>query len=126
MALSQSYPRARQRQPPDRDCQSINHFLSDDLLGRGNPFVSGKSSESLMDAIKQASPSIDRKFKDEPLVAARLHQTIARALDNRTDYPDARQEYDRAAALFKQVDGELSQDAIIVQLQRVTLRGAEL
>lgn len=100
---------------------SINRFLSEDLLGRGNPFVSGKSDESLMDAIKQASPSIDRKFKDEPLIAARLHQTIARALDNRTNYPDARQEYDRAAALFRQVDGELSQDAIIVQLQRTTL-----
>ncbi len=100
---------------------SINRFLSDDLLGRGNPFVSGKSSESLMDAIKQASPSIDRKFKDEPLVAARLHQTIARALDNRTDYPYARLEYERAVALFKQADGELSQDAVIVQLQRTTL-----
>jgi DNA-binding winged helix-turn-helix (wHTH) protein/serine/threonine protein kinase len=100
---------------------SINRFLSDDLLGRGNPFTSGKSSESLMDAIKQASPGIDRKFHDEPLVAARLHQTIARALDNRTDYPDARQEYDRAASLFKQADGDLSQDAIVVQLQRTTL-----
>jgi serine/threonine protein kinase/DNA-binding winged helix-turn-helix (wHTH) protein len=100
---------------------SINQFLSDDLLGRGNPLMSVKSSESLMDAIKQASPGIDRKFKDEPLVAARLHQTIARALDNRTDYPDARLEYDRAAALFKQVDGELSQEAIIIQLQRTAL-----
>ncbi|MCU1296201.1 MAG: hypothetical protein JWO91_479 [Acidobacteriaceae bacterium] len=100
---------------------SINRFLSDDLLGRSSPFLSGKSSESLMDAIKQASPSIDRQFRDEPLIAAHLHQTIARAFDNRTDYPDARQEYDRAAALFKQVDGELSQDAIIVQLQRATL-----
>jgi eukaryotic-like serine/threonine-protein kinase len=100
---------------------SINRFLSDDLLGRANPFSSGKSSESLMEAIKQASSSIDRQFNDEPLVAARLHQTIARALDNRTDYPDARQEYGRAAALFKQVDGDLSQDAIIVQLQRTTL-----
>jgi DNA-binding winged helix-turn-helix (wHTH) protein/serine/threonine protein kinase len=100
---------------------SINRFLSEDLLGRSNPFVGGKSGESLMDAIKQASPNIDRKFKDEPLIAARLHQTIARALDNRTDYPDARQEYDHAAALFRQVDGELSQDAIVVQLQRSTL-----
>jgi serine/threonine protein kinase/DNA-binding winged helix-turn-helix (wHTH) protein len=99
---------------------SVNRFLSDDLLGRGNPFASGKSSESLMDATKQASPGIDIKFKDEPLVAARLHQTIARAMDNRTDYPDARIEYDRAATLFKQVDGEVSQDAIIVQLQRTT------
>jgi DNA-binding winged helix-turn-helix (wHTH) protein len=101
--------------------RSINQFLSNDLLGRSNPFASGKASESLMDAIKQASPSIDRQFKNEPLVAARLHQTIARAFDNRTDYPDARQEYDRAAALFQQVDGELSQDAIMVQLQRTTL-----
>ncbi|MGO8793253.1 MAG: protein kinase domain-containing protein [Candidatus Sulfotelmatobacter sp.] len=97
---------------------SISHFLSDDLLGRANPFSSGKSGESLMDAIRQASPGIDRKFTDEPLIAARLHQTIARAFDSRTDYPDARQEYDRAAALFRQVDGALSQDAIVVQLQR--------
>jgi serine/threonine protein kinase/DNA-binding winged helix-turn-helix (wHTH) protein len=115
---------ARERDIASRQttiASSINRFLSDDLLGRSNPFSSGKASESLMDAIQQASPSIDRKFKDEPLVAARLHQTIARAFDNRTDYPDARQEYDRAAALFKQVDGELSEDAIIVQLQRTTL-----
>jgi serine/threonine protein kinase/DNA-binding winged helix-turn-helix (wHTH) protein len=100
---------------------AINQFLSDDLLGRANPFASGKASESLMDAVKQASPSIDRQFKDEPLVAGHLHQTIARALDNRTDYPDARREYERAAALFRQSGGELSQDAIVVQLQRVTL-----
>ena len=115
---------ARERDLANRQtaiASSINKFLSDDLLGRSNPFASGKSSESLMDAIKQASPSIDRQFKNEPLVAARLHQTIARAFDNRTDYPDARQEYNRAAALFKQVDGEQSQDAIMVQLQRVTL-----
>ncbi len=100
---------------------SINQFLAEDLLGRGNPFVSGKSGESLMDAIKQASPAIDAKFKNEPLTAARLHQTIARALDNRSAYPDARHEYDRATALYKQVDGDLSQDAIVIQLQRVTL-----
>ncbi len=115
---------ARERDIANRQtaiANAINHFLSDDLLGRSNPFVSGKSNESLMDAIHEASPDIDRQFKAEPLVAAHLHQTIARALDNRTDYPDARQEYDRASSLFHQVDGELSQDAIIVQLQRVTL-----
>jgi serine/threonine protein kinase/DNA-binding winged helix-turn-helix (wHTH) protein len=115
---------ARERDKANRQtaiASSINRFLSDDLLGRGNPFVSGKSSESLMDTIKQASPSIDRQFINEPLIAARLHQTIARALDNRTDYPDARQEYDRAATLFRQVDGDLSQDAVIVRLQRATL-----
>jgi hypothetical protein len=115
---------ARERDNAKRQtaiANSINRFLSEDLLARSNPFVSGKTGESLMDAIKGASPSIDRKFKDEPLIAAHLHQTIARALDNRTDYSDARQEYDRAVALFKQADGELSQDAIVVELQRSTL-----
>src|SRR4029077_15553696 len=90
---------ARERDNANRQtaiASSINRFLSDDLLGRGNPFVSGKSSESLMDAVKQASPSIDLKFNDEPLIAARLHQTIARTLDSRTDYADARAEYGRA------------------------------
>jgi DNA-binding winged helix-turn-helix (wHTH) protein/serine/threonine protein kinase len=99
---------------------SINQFLSDDLLGRSNPFLSGKASESLTDAIKQASPSIDSQFAKEPLIAAQLHQTIARALDNRTDYSDALPEYERAAALFRQVQGPASQDAIIVELQRAT------
>ena len=66
---------------------SINQFLSDDLLGRSNPFQSGKSDESLLDAIKLASPNIDRQFQDEPQVAASLHQTIARALDGRTNFP---------------------------------------
>jgi DNA-binding winged helix-turn-helix (wHTH) protein/tetratricopeptide (TPR) repeat protein len=99
---------------------SINQFLSDDLLGRSNPFLSGKASESLTDAIKQASPSIDSQFSTEPLIAARLHQTIACALDNRTDYADALPEYERAAALFRQVQGPSSQDAIIADLQRVT------
>lgn len=119
-----SWKARRERDNANRQtaiANTINRFLSEDVLGRANPFVSGKSAETLMDAIKQASPAIDRKFENEPLVAARLHQTIARAFDNRTAYADARPEYDRAAALFHQVDGELSQDAIVVSLQRVTL-----
>lgn len=97
---------------------SVNRFLANDLLGRANPFQSGRSDESLIQAVKQAEPNIDRQFRDAPEVAARLHQAIARALDNRTDYADARPEYARAAALFEQTGGPLSQDAIIVQLQR--------
>ncbi len=96
---------------------AMNRFLATDLLGRSDPFHSGKSDETLVDAVKQALPRIDRQFHDMPEVAARLHHSIARALDNRTNYPDARQEYDRAAALFPQTEGPLSQDAIIVNLQ---------
>jgi eukaryotic-like serine/threonine-protein kinase len=119
------YGRAtRARDRADRQtaiAAAVNHFLADDLLGRSDPFQSGKSEETLSNAVKQASPNIDRQFHDAPEVAARLHQTIAKALDNRSEFPDARREYDRAAALFVQSEGPLSQDAIVVQLQRATM-----
>jgi DNA-binding winged helix-turn-helix (wHTH) protein len=38
---------------------AINHFLADDLLGRGNPLLGSKSSETLIEAIMQSSPAID-------------------------------------------------------------------
>jgi len=100
---------------------AVNQFLSDDLLGRGNPFQSGKANETLLDAVKQASPSIDREFAHEPEVAARLHLTIAQALDNRSNFPEARQEYEHARQLLVRVGGALSQDAIAVQLQRAAM-----
>lgn len=100
---------------------AVNHFLADDLLGRSDPFQSGKSQETLLNAVTQASLNIDRQFHDAPEVAARLHQTIARALDNRSDFPGARREYERAAALFVQSAGTLSQDGIVVQLQRAAM-----
>lgn len=114
----------RERDNADRQtaiADSINRFLSNDLLARSNPLQSGKASETLLDAVVQASANIDRQFQREPQVAARLHQTIARSLDSRTDYPVARTEYDRAATLFNQIDGPLSQDAIITQLQRASM-----
>jgi serine/threonine protein kinase len=115
---------ARERDNANRQttiATAVNKFLSDDLLGRGNPFQTGKAAETLLDAIRQASPSIDRKFADEPSVAAGLHLTIAQALDNRSNFPEARDEYDRAHKLFLETGGTLSQDAIAVQLQRAAM-----
>src|SRR5581483_10225488 len=54
---------------------AVNRFLSNDLLGRSNPFKTGKADESLSDAVKQASPGINRQFANEPQVAGHLHQT---------------------------------------------------
>ena len=100
---------------------AISQFLGDDLIGRSNPFQSGTAGESITEAVQQASPAIARKFSREPLVAARLHHTIARALDNRTEYAAAREEYDRAPALYRAAEGDPSPTAVVVQLQRVAL-----
>ncbi len=100
---------------------TINRFLAQDLLGRGNPFAGGKADESFIGVMKQASPQIDRQFRYEPLIAGHLHQSIAEALDARTDYPDARKEYEHAAMLYRSADGPASQDAIVVELQRASM-----
>jgi hypothetical protein len=96
----------------------MNQFLANDLLGRSDPFRGAGAQETLVEAVKQASPDIDRQFGNAPEIAARLHHSIARALDNRSEFPGARPEYDRAAALYLRTDGPLSQDAIIARLQR--------
>lgn len=96
--------------------EMVRHFLADDLLARSNPFRAGSADESLADAVRRVSPQIDRRFGDAPAVAARLHQTIANALDQRNDWEGARGAYGRAAALWESVPGGTS-DAVVTRLQ---------
>lgn len=101
--------------------QNINAFLANDLLARSSPFHSGRPDESLLAAIKQAAAQIDRRFAHDPKVAAQLHQTIARAVDRRSDWPDARTEYDRAAKAWIAAEGPDSPGARIVRLQQAMM-----
>ena len=101
--------------------ESVNRFLGEDLLARSSPYRSGKPDESLLAAIKAASGDIDRRFVFEPTVAARLHQTLAKAFDGRNDWDDARDEYTHAATLWARAEGPLSQGAIIASLQRLQM-----
>ncbi|MGD0986442.1 MAG: protein kinase [Candidatus Sulfotelmatobacter sp.] len=110
---------ARERNRASREAAitaSMNRFLTDDLLGRSNPFKSGDAKQPFVDAVSQASQRIDSQFEAEPVVAARLHRTIARAFEDRSDFPGARQEYGRARDLFVQGEGPASQSAILVRL----------
>ncbi|MBS0335176.1 MAG: winged helix-turn-helix domain-containing protein [Proteobacteria bacterium] len=114
LASSALYLEARR----DRDvARQVSGFLANDLLARSSPFKSGKADESLVAAVKQAAPAIDRRFAHEPAVAAELHQTIARALDRRSDWPDARAEYRRAADLWAAAVGANATPTRVVRLQ---------
>jgi hypothetical protein len=101
--------------------ESVNRFLADDLLGRSDPFRSGSSGETLVEAATQSSPDIDRQFRSAPAVGARLHLAIANALDHRSDYVHARPEYAQAAALFVQAEGPLSGEAVMTRLQQAAM-----
>ena len=101
--------------------EQVSQFLGADLLALSSPFRSASADERLVDAVKQAAALIDRRFPGEPAVAARLHQTIANALDKRSDWPGGRTEYERAAALWTRAGGASSQDAVAVRLQQAMM-----
>jgi len=96
---------------------AIDHFLAQDLLGRADPIIAGKPDESLLAAVKQATPDIDRQFRNQPVIAAQLHSTIGHALGRRDDSEGAAQEFMAAADCFVRAQGQFSQDAIVERLK---------
>jgi DNA-binding winged helix-turn-helix (wHTH) protein/serine/threonine protein kinase len=97
--------------------ETINRFLANDLLARSSPFRSETADERLVDAVKHSALLIDRRFAGEPAIAARLHQTIANALDKRSDWSGARGEYERAIKLWTQAENASAPDVLATQLQ---------
>ena len=70
--------------------KQVNSFLTDDLLGRGNPANSGKANETLMEAAEEAEPRIADRFSKEPAVAASVYAALALAFSGRSAYDAAR------------------------------------
>jgi hypothetical protein len=98
-------------------------FLAVDVLGQSNPYLaitgpSGASQQTLLNAVDTAVPQIDGRFSRQPEIAARLHETIADTYKDRTRFQAADHEYAAAARHYREVGGELSQAAIIVELKR--------
>jgi DNA-binding winged helix-turn-helix (wHTH) protein len=86
--------------------QSVNAFLTVDLLGRGDPALSGKPNETLMQAAEAAEGQIDRRLAREPAEAGAIYLSLAHAYDSRSAYDAARRAYGRAAASFDRAPDE--------------------
>jgi non-specific serine/threonine protein kinase len=95
-------------------------FLADDILASPDPSNADGANERLVDAVRRASAGIDRRFADQPLVAARLYATLARAFDQRSEYVAARDYYDRAWQWFTRAGAASGVEANIMRLQRAS------
>jgi DNA-binding winged helix-turn-helix (wHTH) protein len=98
--------------------QAVNGFLTEDLLGRGNPAQSGKADETLMDAAQAAEAGIGRRLASEPLVAGSIYLSLARAFDSRTSYDAALKAYDNAIAAFDRAGDKGRDEAAIARLHK--------
>lgn len=93
-------------------------FIAEDILASPDPAKSS-ADETVIDAIKRASRSIDQRFSKSPEVAARLHVAVARAFHGRSDFDTARAEYALADRLFAQANEMGSDDATIGRLGHI-------
>lgn len=91
-------------------------FVADDVLGSVDPATASGADETVADAMKRASASIDRRYADNPGIAARLHLSLARAFYGRADFDTARGEFARSEALFRQAGEASSDDAVLGRL----------
>ncbi|MBS0367002.1 MAG: winged helix-turn-helix domain-containing protein [Proteobacteria bacterium] len=110
----------RARQQAEREtgiAAAVNSFLAEDLLARSSPYRSGEPDPSLAGAMKAAAANIDERFNADPAVAARLHQTMARAFDDHNDWDAAAAQFAQAAAQWRAAEGAGSPRAIIANLQ---------
>jgi DNA-binding winged helix-turn-helix (wHTH) protein len=115
---------SRQRDEASRRAaiaQSVNLFLTEDLLGRGNPARSGKADETLMEAAQAAEAGIDRRLAREPLVAGAIYLSLARAFDSRSAWDTARIAYDRAIAHFTAAGEPGRADATVARLHEAEM-----
>ena len=120
----------RQRDLAQRENLSLEAmltFLSEDLLAQSNPGsgVTGTGHSvdlTLSSAILNAVTQIEHRFPQDPMIAGRLHETIADGLRARTQFFEADQQYRLAAEKYRSVGGQLSQGAIAVELKRDAAR----
>ncbi len=112
---------SRARDEAERQSQTIlaiNQFLTDDLLGRGNPALSGNANETLMQAAEAAEPMIEQRLARQPMLAASIYVTLTKAFDGRGAFDASRHAYDRAEAILTQTEGANSADVVILMLRR--------
>jgi tetratricopeptide (TPR) repeat protein len=101
--------------------QAVNAFLTEDLLGRGNPAKSGKAEETLMEAAEAAEAGIDRRLSGEPLVAGAIYLSLARAFESRGAFDAARTAYGHAIEIFGRAGAGGQADALIAFLHQASM-----
>jgi serine/threonine protein kinase/Flp pilus assembly protein TadD len=90
--------------------QLISDFLENDVLGSADKARVGEATVSYI--LDVASAKLEDKFKDKPLIQARLRRTLAERYRSLGEYEKARQHLLRASEIYRQYHGEEHPDAL--------------
>lgn len=95
--------------------QTLNRFVNRDILGAADPFNTAQGELTMRQALDRASPSIQARFGNRPRLSGPMHQTVASAYYQLSDYGAAATHFRRAAADMQLVEGALSADALALE-----------
>ena len=101
-------------------------FLADDLIGRVDPAHADGAEETLSHAVRRAVAEIDTRFATSPLVAARLHNSIALAYKQRSEWDASRESFTKAVRAYSAADAEHSDEAVIARLDFAQMEAGSL
>ena len=92
-------------------------FLAEDVLASVDPARASAAEETLVQAVTRTSGTIEQRFADQPLIAAYLYATLARAFDLRSEFDAAFRYYEAANQAYTRAGAEGSTEAIHTRLQ---------
>lgn len=101
-------------------------FLTDDLIGRVDPAHADGAEETLSHAVRRAAAEIDTRFAASPLVAARLHNSIALAYKQRSEWDASREAFTKAVRAYAAAGAEHSDEAVVTRLDFAQMEAGSL
>lgn len=109
--------------------QAVTRFLTEDLIGRGNPLITAKGAEaSLRDVLLSARDRLSDRFADEPVSEAVVRSNLAMLFNAIELMPESLAEAERALLLLEQQLGRGDEQTLQLRalLTRVYSRTGKL
>lgn len=103
-----SFARTREAESISRfareETAAVNAFLIDDLFGVATPERDGVKV-TVVDALSNAVANVDTRFKDRPVLAAKVRMVVARLYCGLGLYAEARQAIEPCPSIFREALG---------------------
>lgn len=124
-----SFARTREAESRSRlardETAAVNAFLIDDLFGAAAPEKDGVKV-TVVDALANAVANVDTRFKDQPLLAAKVRMVVGRLYAGLGLYEDARKALEPCPSVFREQLGPADVATLEAQnllAEAITFRG---
>ena len=98
LALARADEERRRAEEERANVERVLEFFATDLMREADPQRRGREP-SLSEILRTSASKVDGRFRDAPLVAARVHRMLGTALAELGQYPEAEAEMRAALAL---------------------------